>query len=362
MKRLISTAMVAIALGAAAAPAFAEVKTRERSQVKFEGMLGRMFSLFGGKGAKEGVEGRTAVKGNRKATLTDNGGTIVDLSEEKVYELDMRKKQYTVTTFDELRRRMREAQDKAKQEAQKEEPGQQSEPQKPTKEYEVDFDVKDTGQKKQIAGYDAKNTVVTITVREKGKTLEDGGGIVMTNDMWLGPQIKEMKELSDFGHGDVGRADGRRARHVPARRQGDGPHAEGLGQALGHPARHDDDRRIGEEQGTARAGADAAVERDRRRDRRPACKKDDEEGRAEGAVDDLHDSQRDPRGRHDRCRIRPRDPAGLQGKEVGRTFRSGPSAERSRPDLQVRQSARAVQSTRGRYTVNEAPGSGASFR
>jgi hypothetical protein len=110
----------------------------------------------------------------------------------------MRKKQYTVTTFDELRRRMREAQDKAKQEAQKEEPGQQSEPQKPTKEYEVDFDVKDTGQKKQIAGYDAKNTVVTITVREKGKTLEDGGGIVMTNDMWLGPQIKEMKELSDF--------------------------------------------------------------------------------------------------------------------------------------------------------------------
>jgi hypothetical protein len=198
MKRLISTAMVAIALGGAATPAFAEVKTREKSQVKFEGMLGRMFNLFGGKGAKEGVEGRTAVKGNRKATLTENGGTIVDLSEEKVYELDAKKKQYTVTTFDELRRRMRESEEKAKQQAQKEEPGQQSEPQKPTKEYEVDFDVKDTGQKKQIAGYDAKNTVVTITVREKGKTLEDGGGIVMTNDMWLGPQIKEMKELTDF--------------------------------------------------------------------------------------------------------------------------------------------------------------------
>ena len=58
--------------------------------------------------------------------------------------------------------------------------------------------MKDTGQKKQIAGYDAKNTVVTVTVREKGKTLEDGGGVVMTSDMWLGPQIKEMKELTDF--------------------------------------------------------------------------------------------------------------------------------------------------------------------
>ena len=84
--------MVALPLMTLAAPAYAEVKTREKSQVKFEGMLGKMFNLFGGKSAKEGVESRTAVKGNRKATLSDNGGTIVDLTEEKVYELDAKKK------------------------------------------------------------------------------------------------------------------------------------------------------------------------------------------------------------------------------------------------------------------------------
>ena len=199
MKRLARIAIVALPLMTlATAPAYAEVKTRDKTQVKFEGMLGRMFNLFGGKSAKEGVEGRTAVKGNRKATMNDTGGTIVDLSEEKIYDVDVKKKQYTVTTFDELRRRMREAEERARKEADKEEPGQKSEPQKPTKEFDVDFDVKDTGQKKQIAGYDAKNTVVTVTVREKGKTLEDGGGVVMTSDMWLGPQIKEMKELTDF--------------------------------------------------------------------------------------------------------------------------------------------------------------------
>lgn len=199
MKRLARIAVVALPLMTLAAPpAYAEVKTRDKSQVKFEGMLGRMFSLFGGKSAKEGVEGRTAVKGNRKATLTDGGGTIVDLTEEKVYEIDARKKQYTVTTFDELRRRMREAQERAKDQAQKEEPGRKEEAQKPTKEYEVDFDVKDTGQKKSIAGYDAKNTVVTITVREKGRTLEEAGGMVMTNDMWLGPNIPQLKELGEF--------------------------------------------------------------------------------------------------------------------------------------------------------------------
>ena len=201
--RVLRIAMVALPLMTlAAAPAYAEVKTRDKTQIKFEGMLGRMFNLFGGKSAKEGVEGKTAVKGNRKATLTGNTGQIIDLSEEKVYDIDVKKKQYTVTTFEELRRRMREAEEKAKREAEKDrgkdEPSQREEPGKPEKEYEVEFDVKETGQRKQIAGYDTKNTIVTVTVREKGKTLEDGGGLVMTSDMWLGPQIPQMKEFVDF--------------------------------------------------------------------------------------------------------------------------------------------------------------------
>jgi len=157
-----------------------------------------MCRVLGGKSAKEGVEGRTAVKGNRKATLNENGGTIVDLSEEKVYDLDAKKKQYTVTTFDELRRRMREAEERAKKQAEKEEPAQKGEAQKPAKEYEIDFSVKDSGQRKQIAGYDARNTIVTITVREKNHTLEESGGMVMTSDMWLGPQIPQMKEFAEF--------------------------------------------------------------------------------------------------------------------------------------------------------------------
>jgi hypothetical protein len=199
MKRLVRIALVALPLMTlAAGPAYADAKTRDKSTIKFEGMLGRMFSLFGGKAAKEGIEARTAVNKNRKATMNDSTGNIIDLSEEKVYDLDVKKKTYTVTTFEELRRRMREAEEKAKKEAEKEEPGQKTEAQKPTKEYEVDFDVKDTGQKKQVAGYDTHNTIVTITVREKGKTLEEAGGIVMTNDMWLGPEIPQMKEFSDF--------------------------------------------------------------------------------------------------------------------------------------------------------------------
>ena len=75
MKRLARIAIVALPLlTLAAAPAYAEVKTRDKTTVKLEGMLGRMFNLFGGKAAKEGVEGLTAVKGNRKVTLNDATG------------------------------------------------------------------------------------------------------------------------------------------------------------------------------------------------------------------------------------------------------------------------------------------------
>jgi hypothetical protein len=198
MKRLLFACALALPLLSLATPALADVKTREKNQVKFEGMLGRMFNLFGGKGAREGTITTEAVKGDRKATLGDNSGRIVDLNEEKEYEIDFKKKTYKVTTFEEIRRRMREAQERAEKEAREAEKEEKAEKRDPGKEMEVDFDVKETGQHKQIAGYDTREVVMTITVREKGKTLDESGGIVMTTNSWHGPDIPHMKESLDF--------------------------------------------------------------------------------------------------------------------------------------------------------------------
>jgi hypothetical protein len=199
MTRLLRASALALPLAVlAVAPAFADVKTRNHTQIKFEGMLGRMVGMFGGKAAKEGIDSSTAVKGDRKATVTESTERIVDLSEEKVYDIDLHKKTYTVTTFDELRRRMQEAREKAQKDMANAQQGDKQPQEKPAKEVEVDFDVKETGQKKQIAGYDTHESVMTITVREKGKTLEEGGGLVMTSNVWLGPQIPQMKEVLDF--------------------------------------------------------------------------------------------------------------------------------------------------------------------
>jgi len=140
------------------------------------------------------------VKGNRKITINDTTGEIVDLSEEKIYKLDMKKKTYEVITFEQLRQQMREAREKAQKQASEQQGKEEKQPEKgqPQKEYEVDFNVKETGQKKQLAGYDTREVIMTVTVREKGKTLEEGGGLVMNVDSWLGPQIPAMKEVAEF--------------------------------------------------------------------------------------------------------------------------------------------------------------------
>jgi hypothetical protein len=62
---------------------------------------------------------------------------------------------------------------------------------------EVDFDVKNTGQTKTINGFDTRQVVATISVREKGKKIQESGGIVMTVDTWLTKAVS-LKEIADF--------------------------------------------------------------------------------------------------------------------------------------------------------------------
>jgi hypothetical protein len=173
----------------------AEIKTEEKNLVKFEGIMGTMMGLFGGKAAKEGIINTVALRGNRKATMNDSTGEIIDLSEEKVYSLDLKKKTYEVATFEEIRRRILDAQEKAAKAAkeQKKEAPQQQGP-----EMEMDFAVKESGQRKTINGFDCREVITTITMRQKGKKLEEGGGMVMTSNIWLGPEIPASKEITEF--------------------------------------------------------------------------------------------------------------------------------------------------------------------
>lgn len=200
MNRVRIAVATAAAVLVSSAYVFADVKADERGHVKFEGGLGRVVGIFGGKAAREGVKSTVAVKGDRKISTNDANGQIVDLAEEKLYELDVRKKTYTVTTFAELRRRMEEARKKAEADAarMKQEKPAEAPPDQKGQEMEVDFSVKETGQRKAINGFDTHQAIMTIVFREKGKTLEQSGGLVITSDIWLAPRIAAMREIAEF--------------------------------------------------------------------------------------------------------------------------------------------------------------------
>lgn len=203
MRRLSFLAVVVCAVLVGSSAVSADIRSDQRVKFQLGGMLGKMINMFS-KGAREGVTTTVAVKGNRKVTMNgDTSGQIIDLAEEKIYDLDLKKKQYRVTTFAELRRQMEEARRDAEKSAREErdrsdEPSQPAEKDPNQKEYEVDFDIKNTGETRTINGFNTTKGVMTITVREKGKTLNEAGGMVMTTDMWMTPNAPSTKELMDF--------------------------------------------------------------------------------------------------------------------------------------------------------------------
>lgn len=199
---MIRTRILAVLLVVAAATASvsADVRTDQRVRFQLGGAIGKLVNMFGGKGARDGVTSTVAVKGDRKATMSDTSGQIIDLAEEKVYDLDMRRKTYKVTTFAEMRRQMEEATRDAAKNArdQASEPSQPAEKDPDAKEYEVDFDVKNTAETRTINGFNTTRSVATVTVREKGKTLDQSGGLVMTTDLWMTAGAPSTQDLADF--------------------------------------------------------------------------------------------------------------------------------------------------------------------
>jgi len=201
MTKRVST-LSALVLGVAAL-CQADARVERKTTVKFGGAIGGVLNRLGGKATKEGVVETTTVKGMRRASLSASAGEIVDLREEKIYQRDLDDKTYTVVTFAELRRQAEGARNSGSDSdggdtATREESRPADKRQEKAPEYEVDFDVDETGARENINGFDTRQVVWTLSVRPKGQTLEAGGGVVLLADMWMGPRIAAVKEVEDF--------------------------------------------------------------------------------------------------------------------------------------------------------------------
>ena len=178
---------IAIFLVAAGLPAFGDFSYQQTSKVT-GGMMAGMMKFAGAfsKQAREPMASTVAVKGNRMVHGSEHRASVIDLDKETITEINFDKKEYSVRTFQQMKEAMEAMSQRMRT----------SDAQKADVKYKVS--VKDTGAKKQIAGFDTHEAVVTMEMEGADQQTGNTGGMTMTSDMWLAPKMAGFSEVTDF--------------------------------------------------------------------------------------------------------------------------------------------------------------------
>jgi len=204
--RIVAGTAGAFTLTFVASVALADVTVQQKISVEGAGLMSA--------GNMSGTT-KTAISGQRSRTDSDIqlqsrlvrmlahravGPTaeIVSLDQDKIDRLDMTRKQYTETTFEELKARMQKALDKS-QDAQ----DRAQENRKPMDDSKCEWlepkaDVKRSGEKTTIAGFEAQR--LTIVASQPCKDKETGAicEVALALDEWLAPNFTAREEEEKF--------------------------------------------------------------------------------------------------------------------------------------------------------------------
>jgi hypothetical protein len=184
------------------ASSFADFRYQETTQITGGSLAGMMkFAGAFSKNAKQGMEPVTSailVKGDRMARINPGHTEIIDLGKETITQIDHRNKQYTVTTFAEMKQRMEEAQRRAAEQQSKTNPNPPEPSGQPAPQMKFKVDVRNTGAVKQIAGLDAKESILSLAMEATDQQTGQKGALAITDDLWLVPEIPGYNEVRDF--------------------------------------------------------------------------------------------------------------------------------------------------------------------
>lgn len=160
--------------------------------MKFAGTFSRQ-----ARQANEPVVSTVTIKGNRMMRSDKYRTEIVDLDAETVTDIDHAKKQYSVMTFAQMRQQIEAAMAKAKaQQAKQASQPAAASPQ--TVDLKFNVKVRNTGASKEVAGLEAKESILTMTMDAVDQTSGQAGAFAITNDMYLASEIPGYEEVREF--------------------------------------------------------------------------------------------------------------------------------------------------------------------
>ncbi len=139
--------------------------------------------------ATEPVTSTVMVKDNRMVRSNSDRTEIIDLDKETITHIDHQRQQYSVTTFQQMKQRMEEAQRRL----QKRDKTQGDPPQ-----MNFTVHVRNTGAKKKVAGLMASEAILTMAMEATDQKSGQKGALAITNDMWMAPETPGYGEVREF--------------------------------------------------------------------------------------------------------------------------------------------------------------------
>lgn len=183
--------IAAILIGPGFSPLYADFTYEQTTRVTGGAMVSMM--KFAGAFSKDAhkamdpIQATVSVKGDRLVHKTADSLSITDLEKETITHVNLANRTYSVITFAQMKQAMEEMTQKMQKGAN-------------TQGTDMQFDVKvnDTGNTKPINGYTAHQTIMTITMQGTDAKSGARGGIDMTTDMWIAPNVAGYGEVRDF--------------------------------------------------------------------------------------------------------------------------------------------------------------------
>lgn len=152
------------------------------------GML-KMAGVFAPKGQKptDPMETTTSVHGNQMVQKSPHETTIIDLDKQTITTIHNAKKTYSVVTFAEMKQQLQAMQ-------------QQMASNKDVQDVNasVDVHVTDTGKSQNIAGVNAHEEIMTMSISGSDPTTGKTGAMTITMDMWVSPDVPGSDEMLAF--------------------------------------------------------------------------------------------------------------------------------------------------------------------
>jgi hypothetical protein len=187
-------------LMAASTSMHADFSYTETTQVTGGSMLGlmKMAGAFSRQARQIGepVVSTVSIQGNRMARINPDRTEIIDLDAETITDIDTVKRQYTVTTFAQMKQQMEAAAERAKAQQQKSQPASPDQPSATDVKFQVH--VRNTGQSKDVSGLNANESILTMNMDATDKSSGQTGSMAITNDMWLAQEIPGYDEVKEF--------------------------------------------------------------------------------------------------------------------------------------------------------------------